>query len=272
MPPLNLEKLTFRGPHGPIDATLARPAGSGPFPGVLLLQEGIGVTGHLVALAKRLAEAGFITFVPDLYSRDLVRRALRDEDVIRALPLARAPNRAALIAALPQEQQESARQVVAWFEGRDSSTYLADAQAALQFLRHHKAALASALASVGFSLGGGLTAQLAGNGVDLAAGVIFYGQGPSLEQLPKLRFPLLGHYAEDDPAITPQVAALDAQLKAAGKSFINFVYPGTEHGFFNDARPTYRREAAELAYRRTLEFLNEHLVSRRASRQAGARL
>ncbi|HEX6243150.1 MAG TPA: dienelactone hydrolase family protein [Polyangiales bacterium] len=253
------EPLTLQGPHGPIAASLVRPHGAGPFPAVLLLHEGIGLSGHLLGLAERLAEAGYVSLVPDLYTRDSARKALSEAEVIRFLPLARAAQRGALLAALPDEAQDSARRVVAWFDGRDSSTYLPDALAAASFLRRHRAVRSDAVASIGFSQGGGLSAQLSTSDAGLAAGVIFYGSGPALEQAAQVRYPLLGHYAEHDPSITPQAPALAERLRAIGKQFTTFVYFATEHGFFNPARPSFRREAAELAYERTLHFLVEHL-------------
>jgi carboxymethylenebutenolidase len=90
--------------------------------------------------------------------------------------------------------------------------------------------------------------------------VIFYGQGPSLDQVAQVRYPLLGHYAEHDPTITPHVPALAERLRAQGKQLTTFVYLASEHGFFNPARPAYRKDAAELAYERTLQFLRERLL------------
>jgi carboxymethylenebutenolidase len=266
-----IEQLAFQGPHGPVAASLARPKGVGPFPAVLLLHEGIGVSNHLVELAVRLADAGYLGFVPDLYSHDAARKQLSEREVIRALPLVRSAQRDALISALPPEEQASAKRVLAWFEARDTTTYFTDTLAAASFLRRHRAVRSDAVASIGFSLGGGLSAQLASSGAGLAAGVIFYGQGPAPEQAAQLRYPLLGHYAEHDPAITPQVPALAERLRAQGKQLTTFVYLATEHGFFNPARPVYRRDAAELAYERTLQFLSDRLIGIER-RQDSARL
>lgn len=127
----------------------------------------------------------------------------------------------------------------------------------MHYLKRHTAVRSDAIASIGFSLGGGLSAQLAGTGAELAAGVIFYGQGPSDAQIAQIRYPLLGHYVEHDPAITPHVAELAQKLTAAGKSFVAHVYAGTEHGFFNESRPIYARDAAELAFTRTITFLDD---------------
>jgi carboxymethylenebutenolidase len=270
MPKPRLEQIVFEGPHGPVNAHFARPINNGSAPAVLLLQEGIGVTRQLLSLAHRFADAGIAAFVPDLYSHDFDRKRLTEAEVLHGLPLLRAADREGLIAALPNEQRESAKRVATWFQSRDTTTYFGDARAAAYYLKRHAAVQPDAIATVGFSLGGSLSAQLAASGIELAAGVIFYGQGPSDVQPSLIRYPLLGHYAENDPGITPHVPALQAKLAAAGKEFVAHVYPGTEHGFFNESRPVYSPQAAELAFTRTISFLDAQFA--RASQAAGVRL
>lgn len=267
MTQLQLESISFEGPHGTVNAHLARPSGQGPFPAVLLLQEGLGVTQHLLRLAQRFAQSGYVTLVPDLYSHEPAHKALSEADVLNGLPLARRDDADAAIAGLPAEQQAGAKRVLAWWKTRNPATYFSDTQAGLQFLKRHESVRPDAIASLGFSLGGGLSAQLAAAGEALAAGVIYYGQGPAADKLAAVRYPLLGHYAENDPAITPVLPALQNALQAAGKQFSAHVYPGTQHGFFSDSRPVYQREAAELAHARTLEFLEQHLVRGRSREQ-----
>ena len=255
-----LEPINFRGPFGRINATIARPSGTQPYAAVLLLQEGIGVTPHLLRVAERLAAEGYLTLVPDLYSRDLARQALSEQAVVSGIPIARSPRREELLAALSPRERASAERVVAWFDGRDDSSYFPDTQASLAWLAAQPEVRRDAIAAVGFSVGGGLTAKLAASGAELAAGIIFYGGGPPAGAAAQVRCPLQGHYAEGDPPVTPRVPGVAAALRAAGRAFTPFVSPRTEHGFFNETRPTYAREAAELAWLRSPEFLKQHLV------------
>jgi carboxymethylenebutenolidase len=255
----DFDQVSYQGRHGTVDAFIARPAGAGPFPAVLLLQEGIGVTKHLLSLASRFARERYVALVPDLYTRDLERKRLAEDEVVRALPLTRAADRDAQLARLPWHEQESAKRVLRWFERRDSSTYVDDAAASIPYLKRHAQVLPQAIASVGFSMGAAICAQLAASGADLAAGVLFYGTGPAVSAIANVRYPLQGHYAEHDP-VTAHVEALDCALHAARKSFSYTIYPGTAHGFFNDARPSYEPISAALAFRRTLKFLGEHLA------------
>jgi carboxymethylenebutenolidase len=265
------EPINFRGSQGRINATLVRPAGSAPHPAVLLLQEGIGVTPHLLRVAERIAQEGYLVLVPDLYSRDLARQALTEEEVVRGIPIARSPQRAALLAALPATERRGAERVVAWFDGRDDSSYFPDAETSVAWLKANPEVRADAIAAWGFSVGGGLTGKLAASGAALAAGIIFYGGGPSASAAPQVRFPLLGHYAEKDDPVTPRVAEVAAALERAGQTLTRFVYPRTEHGFFNETRPAYAAEAAALAWRRSLAFLAQHLDATRARALAGDR-
>jgi carboxymethylenebutenolidase len=263
-----IEKIHWEGPTGRIEASVVRPRSAAPAAAILLLQEGIGVTTHLLALARLLAGLGYFVLVPDLYCRDAARKSLTDDEVVRALPLARAPDREALIAALGPAEQASAQRVLTWFAGRDTSTYLTDARAALVYLQSQRGVRSDAVGSLGFSLGGALTAQLAAAGESLAAAVIFYGAPPTTSHFGDIRCPLQGHYAEKDPAITPRVPAFSAALKQAGKPFAPFVYQRTEHGFFNDLRPVYDAGAAQLALDRTQTFFARHL-SRPSHASAG---
>jgi carboxymethylenebutenolidase len=265
MTAIEIEHVSYQGAHGTIAANIARPEG-GVCPAVILLQEGIGVTDHLRELARRFAQHGYLTLVPDLYSRDAARKQLADDEVIRSLPLARAADREARIAGLPWHEQESARRVIAWFQGRDTSSYLDDARASLIFLRRHAQVDPHAIASVGFSLGGGLTFELASTHAELAAGVVFYGSAPERERLKQVRCPIEAHYAERDPAITDSAVAVGETLRSVGTSFRYFVYPDTQHGFVNVERPTFHPSAATLATARTLEFLHDKLRSRALGR------
>src|ERR1043165_4698131 len=214
--------IRFATAAGTVRADLVRPAADGPSPAIVVLQEGLGVTAHLRDVARRFAEQGHVVLVPDLYSHDRARAALGDEAVTRFLPLARAVDRDARIAALPRGDQAAAKQVVAWFNARDTSTYFPDALAAVSWLRQQPGVLSDALGAVGFSLGGGLVAQLAATGAPLAAGVIFYGAGPSPDQAASVRVPLQGHYAEHDPAITPKAIDLAGAIAKGGGSLAAF--------------------------------------------------
>jgi carboxymethylenebutenolidase len=110
---------------------------------------------------------------------------------------------------------------------------------------------------------GGQLALAAGCASPKVGAVIdFYGVHPAVKlDFSKLSAPVLGLFAERDAFVTPEVARkLAADVRAAGKRFDLHVYPGCDHAFFNDSRPdVYQRDAAEDAWRRSLEFLRANL-------------
>lgn len=95
---------------------------------------------------------------------------------------------------------------------------------------------------------------------ELAAAVPFYGRQVPDADVPRIRAPLLLHYAEHDERINAGRAAYEAALKAAGKTYEVHVYPGTNHGFHNDSTPRYDKAAATLAWDRTLAWFRRYLA------------
>jgi carboxymethylenebutenolidase len=83
---------------------------------------------------------------------------------------------------------------------------------------------------------------------------------PKPEDVPKIKAPLLIHYAQDDERINAGIPAFEAALKKAGVNYKIYTYEGTKHGFVNDTRPIYNEAAANLAWKRTVEFFHEKLL------------
>lgn len=129
------------------------------------------------------------------------------------------------------------------------------------FSRHLKSLPAGngKLGVVGFCYGGGMANFLAAHSREIDAAVPFYGSPPAVAEAPSIKAPLLLQFAEQDERINAAWPASEAALKAAGVAYQAFVYPGTQHGFNNDTTPRYDKEAAALAWQRTLEFFNKQL-------------
>ena len=263
-----LEFQLVSGAQGPITAAIATPSGAGPHPAVIIGQEGLGVTGHLLGLAHRFAAAGYLAIIPDLYSRDQARRQLHESEVVAYLPLARQADPQAAIAALPADKQAAAGRVVAWFNGRNSSAYQGDVAATLAWAQRLPQVRAQHVGAIGFSFGGGLVSQLAASGAPLAAGVVVYGQLPTVEQLAGVRSPLLGHFAGEDPAINGAIPAVAAALSASKREFTHTIHAGTKHGFFNETRSVYDAAASDKVWQSVLGFFGRHLQTA-AARASG---
>jgi carboxymethylenebutenolidase len=116
------------------------------------------------------------------------------------------------------------------------------------------------LGAVGFCFGGGVVNTLAVRiPGTIQAAVPFYGRQPRAEDVPGIEAPLLIHYAGLDTRINEGWPAFEKALKAANKKYEAHIYPDVNHGFHNDTTPRYDKQAAELAWGRTIAFFKEHL-------------
>jgi len=79
--------------------------------------------------------------------------------------------------------------------------------------------------------------------------------------VPDIKAPLLLHYAENDERVNAGWPAYEAALKANKVAYEAYIYPGTQHGFNNDTTPRYDKDAATLAWQRTIEFSKKNLKS-----------
>jgi carboxymethylenebutenolidase len=95
---------------------------------------------------------------------------------------------------------------------------------------------------------------------DLAAAVPFYGSQPAVEDVARIRAPLLIHHAEHDERVNAGWPAYEAALGNAGVDYTEYTYDNTNHGFHNDTTPRFDEGAADLAWRRTIEFFRKNLV------------
>ena len=104
-----------------------------------------------------------------------------------------------------------------------------------------------------------MTNQVAVNSPDLAAAVPFYGRQPASEDVPKIKASMLLHYADLDERINAGIETFEAALKEASVEYKMYIYEGAGHAFFNDTGSRYNKEAALLAFERTIAFLKEKL-------------
>lgn len=216
--------------EGGADAFVAFPPGVKSAPGVIVVHEWWGLNAEIRALAKRLAQQGYVAIVPDLYHGK--------------------------VASDPENAHVLMR-------GIDEGEALATLQAAAEWLAADPRVQKRRRGIVGFCMGGGLALQEAIDDPALSAAVVFYGSPESRpERIAKLAVPLLGHYGADDQGIdVSRVEAFDRTLHGAHKDAEIDVYSGAGHAFMNEEQASYRPEAARLAWARTLYFLQKHLKS-----------
>jgi carboxymethylenebutenolidase len=114
----------------------------------------------------------------------------------------------------------------------------------------------------GFCWGGGMANLLAANAPDLAAAAPYYGLVAPTADVPKIKAKLQLHYAGNDPRINAGLPEYETALKAAGVQYELFVYEGAEHAFNNDTNAArYNKQAADLAWSRTIGFFRRALAS-----------
>lgn len=200
---------------------------TGKLPAVLVVHENRGLNPHIEDIARRVALENFIAFAPDALT-----------------PLGGYPG-----------DEDKAR---AEFAKLDQTKARADFVAAYAHLKAMPD-VSGKVGVVGFCYGGSMANYLATQLPDLAASVPFYGSAAKTEDVPKIKSPLLIHYASNDERINAGWPAYEAALKAAGAKYEAHIYPNTQHGFNNDTTPRFDEAAAKLAWGRTIEFFNKHL-------------
>jgi len=212
-----------------VDGYLARPRGGGKRPSVLVIHENRGLNPHIRDVARRLGVEGFLAFAVDALSS---------------------------FGGTPADE-DKARELIGMLEGRQT---LARMAAAVPFLAAHPES-SGKVGAVGFCWGGAMANRLAAAGTKLAASVAYYGMPLPAAEVPKIEAALLLHYAGLDERINAGMAAYEAALKANGKVYEQYLYPGANHAFNNDTNAArYDKAAADLAWGRTIAFLKKHLA------------
>lgn len=221
------EMVSFASNGGTAQGYLASPAGSEKAPGVIVIQEWWGLNDNIKDIAERFAREGYLALAPDLYHGKVVAE----------------PDEAGKLM-MSMKMDQAAR----------------DMAGAYDYLKAHPRCTGK-IGSVGFCMGGGLSLYIA-TLRPIDACVIYYGVLPGVQpDLSKVTGAILGHYADHDAFASPEKAReLEKQLKDLGKEVEFHIYPGTQHGFFNDTRPEqYAPEASRLSWERTLAFYSKHL-------------
>ena len=229
---LTTETITWPGAEGvTMSGYLAMPAdASGALPAVMIVHENRGLNPHIKDVVRRMALEGFLALGPDFLS-----------------PQGGTP-----------EDEEKAR---AMFDGLDRAQVVENAVATVRFLENHERSNGN-VGAVGFCFGGGIVNRTAVHaGADLAAGVAYYGSQPEASDVPKIEARMMLHYAGLDERINAGIPAYEEALKAAGVDYQVFMYDNANHAFNNDtSEARYNKEAADLAWSRTVSFLKETLA------------
>jgi carboxymethylenebutenolidase len=227
---------------GEMPGYFARPAKADNPPVIVVAMEIFGLHEYIKDVTRRLAKLGAFAVAPDYYFRsgqDLTKIT----DIPQLLPIVNAKPDAELLSDLDA--------TVAWAKSQGGNT--------------------SRLGIIGFCRGGRTVWEYAAHSGALKAGVAFYGPpvDPPNPLWPKsptdlareMKAPVLGLYGEADTGIpVSQVDTLKASLAEASKTAEFKIYPGAPHGFHADYRASYRRDAAEDAWKRTQDWFKKYGV------------
>ena len=227
---LIVEYVKYAGETGEVRANFARPKGDTKMPGVVVIHENRGLNGHIEDVTRRFALEGFLAMAPDALS-----------------PLGGTP--------------EDSEKAPALLGQLDKEKTTKNFLAAVKYLKTHPLSNGK-VGVVGFCWGGAMANQVAVHSPDVIAAVPYYGAVPAPEDVPKIKASLLLHYAGIDERINAGIPAFEEALKKASVNYKIYMYEGAQHAFNNDTAPTrYNKDAAQLAWQRTIAFLKEKLKS-----------
>jgi carboxymethylenebutenolidase len=229
---------------GEMPVFYARPANAQNPPVILVAMEIFGIHEYIKDVTRRLGKLGAFAIAPDYYFRKGVDLT-KVTEMPQLMPIVNSKPDAELLSDLDA--------TVAWAKSQGGDT--------------------SRLGIMGFCRGGRTVWQYSAHNSDVKAGVAFYGSlvdppgqkslwpKSPIELAPEMKAPVLGLYGEADQGIpVSQVDTLKGALQAAGKTFEIKIYPGAPHGFHADYRPSYRKDAAEDAWKEMIAWFKKYKV------------
>ncbi len=230
-PRIETKYITYTSPKGggSIKGLLCIPKGEAKKPGgVVVVHENRGLNPYIEDVARSAAIAGFVALAPDALS-----------------PLGGYPG-----------NDDDGRTLQA---KRNRDEMLEDFIAAFDYLRNNENCNGK-VGVVGFCFGGWISNMMAARVPDLKAAVPYYGGQAPASEVSNIKAPLQLHYAELDTRVNEGWPAYEKELKEKQKEFTVYFYPKANHGFHNYSTPRFDKEAADLAWERTIAFFKEKLA------------
>ena len=233
-----MPNLTYTAASGELGAYLAVPRGTGPWPGVVVIMDAMGLSDDIRIQADRLAAEGYVAFAPDLYSG----RGLKC--VIATLQASRSGK---------GQAYDDIEAAVKWLAAREDCT--------------------GKIGTIGFCMGGGF-ALLVSPRYGIAASAPNYGEVPknAAEKLAGA-CPIVASYGKRDRTLPGRARHLEKALTELGVAYDVKEYPDAGHSFMNriNSGPLfspvqrfvgfdYHQPSAEDAWRRILDFFETHLA------------
>jgi carboxymethylenebutenolidase len=227
-PRLYTDHVKYPGATGEVSAYLAKPRGDEKIPGVVVIHENRGLVPHIEDITRRVALEGFLAIAPDALTS---------------------------LGGTPEDPEKAPSLI----QKLDRQSTIQNYLAAVRYLKTHPLSTGK-IGVIGFCWGGAMANQIAVHSADVLAVVAYYGRQPASEDVPKIKASLLLHYAGLDEGINKGIPAYEEALKKASIDYKMYMYKGARHAFNNDTNAArYNKEAAQLAWKRTISFLKEKL-------------
>ncbi len=233
-------RVSFKSGTEKLDGYLARPNKKGKFPIVVIVAGNPPYEGYVRNMTAMFAQIGFVGIAPNIYS------AQKDAKTLEQL-----------------------RKILA--EKITDAKIFRDIRSSISYAKEQGFGKSNHVAVTGFCFGGRCALMFAASYPNEVRAVVpFYGNlktpafaGRKLDPVDvvaRIRLPVLGHYAENDPEIPPaQLKDFEAAAKKNNSNTQIFTYAGARHGFFAYTQPTYNADVSKIAWDRTAVFLKKYL-------------
>ena len=234
------EKVRFEGKGVALGGYLSRPAGKGPYPGVIVIHENRGITDYIQEVTRNIAQEGYVGLSVNLLSRSLG-------------------------ADYPGGSDETMNAL-----GKLSDAEaMADLDAGVDYLKKQPVVFTNSIGCMGFCMGGRFSLLFAAHRKDLTAAVVVYGRPVNkitplqpkspVDLAAEIAAPVLGNYGAADAGIpVADVQKLEEALKKSNKTFDIKIYPEAKHAFHKEG-PNYHAAASRDAWKRAVAWLGKYL-------------
>jgi carboxymethylenebutenolidase len=219
------QDVSYKSGDETVHSLLFTPAGKGPFPGIVVIQEYWGLNDWVKEQASKLADQGYAALAVDLYRGKVADTPDAAHELMRGMP-----------------EDRAAR----------------DLHAAIEYLKSNPNIKKDRIAAIGWCMGGGLALNLALTEPTLTAVVINYGHlSTEPAAIQKIHAAILGNFGGQDRGIPPEdVKKFEETLKKEGKQADIKIYPDAGHAFQNpNNKSGYRADDTADAWQRTVNFL-----------------
>jgi carboxymethylenebutenolidase len=240
---MSQERISVRTQDGECPAHVFTPQGSGPWPAVIFYMDGLGIRPTLFEMGQRLADAGYVVLLPDLYYRAGPYPPLVPKEVFAS---------------------GDARSAIGHlFRSTDNRRAAEDTEAFLAYLDTRADVAGLKIGTTGYCMGGGMSLTVAGTYPDrVAAAATFHGGNLATDEelsphrlAPRMTGRVYVAGADQDKSYPPEMAErLGAALRDAGVDHRCEIYRGALHGWTMADFPVYNEAAAERHWQELLRL------------------